>query len=148
MNRRSPGPTALVGVLLVLALIAALRLADEPGPTTATPAAGASATTAVASTGRTAPPGMASVDLGALPPEAAAVIDLIDAGGPFPFAQDGATFENREGLLPTRPRGYYREYTVPTPGSEDRGARRVVTDRDGEMYWTADHYDSFAWIAR
>jgi ribonuclease T1 len=148
MSRRSPGPTALVGVLLVLALIAALRLADEPGPTTAAPSAGASATTAVASTGRTAPPGMASVDLGALPPEAAAVIDLIDAGGPFPFAQDGATFENREGLLPTRPRGYYREYTVPTPGSEDRGARRVVTDRDGEMYWTADHYDSFAWIAR
>ncbi len=152
MSRRSPAATVLVGALLVLALMAVLRLTDQTGPTapagTATLPARPSATTAVASTVRTAPPGMAAMDLGALPPEAAAVIDLIDAGGPFPFAQDGATFENREGLLPARPRGYYREYTVPTPGSEDRGARRVVTGRDGEMYWTADHYDSFAWIAR
>jgi len=90
--------------------------------------------------------GLPVVALDALPPEAAATVDLIDAGGPFPEAQDGAVFENREGLLPTRERGYYHEYTVPTPGSADRGARRIVRGAAGEMYWTADHYDSFAWI--
>ncbi len=90
--------------------------------------------------------GLPIVALDALPPEAAVTVDLIEAGGPFPEAQDGAIFENREGLLPTRERGYYREYTVPTPGSDDRGARRIVTGANGEMYWTADHYDSFAWI--
>ncbi len=86
--------------------------------------------------------------LAALPPEAAETVALIDAGGPFPYEQDGAIFENREGLLPTRERGFYREYTVVTPGSDDRGARRIVAGADGEMYWTADHYDSFAWIDR
>lgn len=94
------------------------------------------------------PSGLPAVTLADLPPEAAATIALIDAGGPFPYRQDGATFENREGLLPTRPSGYYREYTVVTPGSDDRGDRRIVAGRDGEMYWTADHYDSFAWIDR
>jgi ribonuclease T1 len=73
---------------------------------------------------------------------------LIDQSGPFRYRQDGATFENREGLLPDRSTGYYREYTVETPGSDDRGSRRIVVGQDGEMYWTADHYDSFAWIAR
>ncbi len=90
--------------------------------------------------------GLPVVALDALPPEAAITIDLIQAGGPFPATQDGAVFENREGLLPTRERGYYHEYTVPTPGSDDRGARRIVSGANGEMYWTADHYDSFAWI--
>jgi ribonuclease T1 len=92
--------------------------------------------------------GLPVIALAALPPEAAATTALIDAGGPFPYDQDGAVFENREGLLPTRERGFYREYTVPTPGSDDRGARRIVAGADGEMYWTADHYDSFAWIDR
>lgn len=92
--------------------------------------------------------GLPVVALGALPPEAAATVALIEAGGPFPYRQDGATFQNREGLLPKRESGYYREYTVVTPGSDDRGARRIVAGADGEMYWTADHYDSFAWIAR
>jgi len=92
--------------------------------------------------------GLRVVRLGELPPEATKVVALIDAGGPFPYRQDGVTFENREGLLPDRPSGYYHEYTVPTPGSSDRGARRIITGHDGQMYWTADHYDSFAWIAR
>lgn len=92
--------------------------------------------------------GLPVVSLDTLPPEATEVVGRIDAGGPFEFDQDGATFENREGFLPDRPPGYYREYTVPTPGSDDRGARRIVTGREGDMYWTADHYDSFAWIAR
>lgn len=68
---------------------------------------------------------------------------LIDAGGPFPHDQDGATFQNREGLLPEEPSGYYREYTVETPGSEDRGARRLVIGEEGETYYTSDHYSSF-----
>lgn len=80
-----------------------------------------------------------------LPPEAIATLDLIRAGGPFPYRQDGTTFQNRERLLPDRPRGYYREYTVPTPGARDRGARRFVTGGDPPevFYYTADHYRSF-----
>jgi ribonuclease T1 len=92
--------------------------------------------------------GLPTVNLADLPVEAAQVVALIDADGPFPFRQDGAVFRNREGILPDRPIGHYHEYTVPTPGSDDRGARRIVTGADGEMYWTADHYDSFAWIER
>jgi ribonuclease T1 len=73
---------------------------------------------------------------------------LIEAGGPFPYRQDGATFQNREGLLPSEPAGYYREYTVETPGSEDRGARRIIAGKGGELYWTDDHYASFTRIDR
>jgi ribonuclease T1 len=95
-----------------------------------------------------APTGMPSVDLGELPPEGTETLALIDSGGPFPYRQDGAVFENREGLLPDGPSGYFREYTVETPGSDDRGARRIVAGADGERYWTDDHYDSFSWIER
>lgn len=96
----------------------------------------------------TRPPahGLPVVSLGDLPPEAAATVALIRADGPFPFRQDGAVFQNREALLPARPAGYYREFTVPTPGAADRGPWRIVVGAEGEMYWTADHYDSFAWI--
>ena len=95
-----------------------------------------------------APAGMSVVALDDLPPEAATTVALILDGGPFPYRQDGAVFENREGLLPDEPSGFYREYTVPTPGEDDRGARRIVSGADGALYWTADHYDSFAWIDR
>lgn len=78
-----------------------------------------------------------------LPPEARAMLLLIRAGGPFPYARDGAVFGNREGQLPGRARGYYREYTVRTPGARDRGARRIVAGRNGELYYTDDHYRSF-----
>jgi ribonuclease T1 len=72
-----------------------------------------------------------------------ASLSLIDASGPFPYRQDGAIFSNREGLLPSMPQGYYREYTVLTAGVRDRGARRIVTGRGGEVYYTDDHYRSF-----
>ncbi len=72
-----------------------------------------------------------------------ATIDLIKAGGPFPYAKDGSEFGNREGRLPQNESGYYREYTVDTLGSPDRGARRLVTGRNGEFYYTRDHYRSF-----
>lgn len=84
-----------------------------------------------------------------LPEEAADTLALIVRNGPFPYRQDGAVFQNRERRLPQQPRGYYREYTVRTPGSRDRGARRIVTGGGTgdappvEYYYTADHYRSF-----
>ncbi|GGU20419.1 ribonuclease domain-containing protein [Streptomyces lavendofoliae] len=79
-----------------------------------------------------------------LPAQAHETLDLIEAGGPYPFPQDGTVFRNREGILPSRTTGYYHEFTVVTPGSETRGARRVVTgDAVREDYYTADHYASF-----
>jgi guanyl-specific ribonuclease Sa len=72
-----------------------------------------------------------------------ATLELIEAGGPFPYAKDGSEFGNREGLLPQNGPGYYREYTVDTPGSPDRGARRIVAGGNGEFYYTRDHYRSF-----
>jgi len=80
-----------------------------------------------------------------LPREAIATLALIKSGGPFSFDRDGVVFGNREGLLPMKERGYYREYTVPTPGRRDRGARRIVAGRGahGEYYYSDDHYRSF-----
>ena len=78
-----------------------------------------------------------------LPAEARQTLAHIKAGGPFPYAKDGSVFGNREGLLPKRSRGYYREYTVKTPGARDRGARRIVAGMPGEYYYTDDHYRSF-----
>ncbi len=78
-----------------------------------------------------------------LPAEALSTLTLIDQGGPYPYRQDDGTFQNREGILPDRDREHYREYTVDTPGSSDRGARRIVAGADGERYYTDDHYDSF-----
>jgi ribonuclease T1 len=87
-----------------------------------------------------------TVEVEALPPEAIDTLLLIESGGPFPYDQDGGTFQNREGILPDHPRGYYREYTVETPGSPDRGARRIVAGSDGERFYTDDHYESFRFI--
>ena len=82
-----------------------------------------------------------------LPPEARQTLVIIRAGGPFPYDRDGATFGNRERQLPKRTPGYYREYTVKTPGARDRGARRIVAGKGGELYYTDDHYRSFRRIA-
>lgn len=85
-----------------------------------------------------------TVALSTLPPEAAATYRLIEAGGPFPYPrQDGTVFGNRENSLPREPSGYYHEYTVPTPRSADRGARRLVTGAERELYYTGDHYRTF-----
>ena len=97
-------------------------------------------------------PAFEQVSLADLPPEAAQTLQRIRHGGPFPFPhKDGSTFGNFEKRLPPQPRGYYREYTVPTPGSKDRGARRIVAGEgrhgdvstSGEYYYTNDHYRSF-----
>ncbi|MGH9184300.1 MAG: ribonuclease domain-containing protein [Acidimicrobiales bacterium] len=93
-----------------------------------------------------APGGVTSlpaITIDALPPEALDTLQLIRSEGPFPYDQDGAVFQNREGLLPERPTGYYHEFTVPTPGEDDRGARRLVVGDDGERFYTDDHYSSF-----
>ncbi len=92
------------------------------------------------------PVGMAVIMLDELPPEARETLALIEDGGPFPFSRDGITFQNRERLLPQKARDYYSEYTVITPGESDRGARRIIAGEAGELYYTADHYASFAWI--
>jgi ribonuclease T1 len=76
-----------------------------------------------------------------LPPEARVTIALIRKGGPYPYAKDGAIFGNREGHLPKQRRGYYREYTVKTPGVRTRGARRIIWGAGGEFYYTDDHYN-------
>jgi ribonuclease T1 len=83
------------------------------------------------------------VRLGELPPEARQTLMLIREGGPFPHARDGVVFGNYERRLPARPRGYYREYTVRTPGRSDRGPRRIVAGNSGEYFYTGDHYRSF-----
>ncbi|MEZ5219300.1 MAG: ribonuclease domain-containing protein [Ilumatobacteraceae bacterium] len=92
------------------------------------------------------PDGYPTVTLGELPDQAIEVLELIDDGGPFPYRQDDSVFQNREGELPDHERGYYREYTVETPGSPDRGPRRIVAGECGERFYTADHYDSFELI--
>ena len=82
-----------------------------------------------------------------LPREGRATLALIRRGGPFPYERDGVAFGNFERILPRKSGGYYREYTVPTPGESDRGARRIVAGQAGEKYYTADHYESFKFIA-
>ncbi|MFE7856989.1 ribonuclease domain-containing protein [Streptomyces sp. NPDC057403] len=117
---------------VLLCLLLALLTACSPGDAT-TPRS---------------PSGTATVQVSRLPAEARHTLALIDEGGPFPYAKDGAVFGNFEGLLPRQRRGYYHEYTVPTPGSRDRGARRIVTGQGGEIYYTDDHYQSFEVVRR
>ncbi|WP_079431517.1 ribonuclease domain-containing protein [Streptomyces katrae] len=119
-----------------VALAAAAAVAATLFTGQAATAAPASAPAAVASVG--------SVCYSALPDEAYDTLELIDQGGPFPYSQDGIVFQNREHVLPTQTTGYYHEYTVITPGSPTRGARRIVTgEQYREDYYTADHYVTF-----
>lgn len=95
-------------------------------------------------TGHSAAPVMPTQALSALPPEAARTWRLIEAGGPFPYPRnDGTVFDNREKRLPSKPAGYYHEYTVPAPGSADRGPRRLITGDGTKLYYTGDHYQTF-----
>ncbi len=120
MRRFAAGWLGAVAVLL-LALVAGNAPAREPLP-------------------------LPTVAVSELPPEARTTLALIRAGGPFPYSRDGIVFGNRERILPRKPYGYYREYTVKTPGRQDRGPRRIVTGGRTEYFWTADHYRSFARI--
>ncbi len=89
------------------------------------------------------PPALGEMRIAELPPEARQTIALIRKGGPYPYARDGAVFVNREGALPRQKRGYYREYTVKTPGERTRGARRIVAGKAGDFFYTDDHYNHF-----
>jgi ribonuclease T1 len=100
------------------------------------------ALSAVAPAREPAPPALPEIPVAQLPAEARETLALVQRGGPFPYKKDGSTFGNFEKRLPIRARGYYREYTVPTPGARDRGARRIVAG-GGEYYYTDDHYRSF-----
>ena len=90
--------------------------------------------------------GLGTIAESRLPREARHTLDLIRAGGPYPYDADDGVFRNRERILPQQKQGYYREYTVETPGSDDRGARRIVGGKGGDRYYTDDHYDSFRQI--
>jgi ribonuclease T1 len=87
--------------------------------------------------------GIATIPVAQVPQQARETLHLIRVGGPFPYAKDGVMFSNYERRLPHKPRGYYHEYTVPTPGAHDRGARRIISGRGGELYYTDDHYRTF-----
>jgi ribonuclease T1 len=108
------------------------------------------ATTALPAQARTDRPAesqLATVQVAQLPRQGRETYELIRRGGPFPYGKDGAVFGNRERSLPAEKRGFYREYTVTTPGSRDRGARRIVCGGPARApytcYYTADHYASF-----
>ncbi len=84
-----------------------------------------------------------TITVAKLPAQAVATLRVIKDGGPFPYPQDGMIFQNREGELPEQPAGFYHEFTVATPGSDDRGPRRIVSGADGSLFWTTNHYRSF-----
>ncbi|MDX1878451.1 ribonuclease domain-containing protein [Mycolicibacterium sp. 141076] len=95
--------------------------------------------------------GLPVCQLSSLPPETTTTVDLIHRGGPFPYSRDGIVFGNFERRLPNQQRGYYHEYTVPTPGAKTRGTRRVITGGEPptnppEFYYTGDHYETFCQI--
>lgn len=135
--------------VLVLIGLAALWYVQAPDVRTAhqtRPAMHGSGEVLVSTPATTRPASRTAQALPAfLPAQAHDTLALIARGGPFPHRQDGAVFQNRERLLPSQPRGYYREYTVRTPGERTRGARRIVTGGDPprEFWYTADHYASF-----
>jgi ribonuclease T1 len=120
---RLPSLLALLALAAALALPSAAQRAPSPAP---------KPTVAIE-----------WIAMAELPREARHTIALIRKGGPYPYARDGAVFGNREQLLPRERRGYYREYTVKTPGERTRGARRIVAGAGGELYYTDDHYNRF-----
>ena len=120
------------------ALAVSLVLGTPTAATAATPAPAPASASAAATFA------VGDICYSNLPSQAHDTLALIEAGGPFPYPQDGQVFYNREGVLPSQPTGYYHEYTVETPGSSDRGARRIVTGQGyHEDYYTADHYATF-----
>ncbi|WP_092526036.1 ribonuclease domain-containing protein [Amycolatopsis arida] len=136
-------PLRHLTALLVAVVVTLLGGTGQAATAAATPAT--SPLTVAAECGDTT--GFRVVPLADLPAEAGETYRLIQRGGPFPYPEkDGSVFANRERLLPLCETGYYREYTVPTPGSPDRGARRIVTGSGGEHFYTADHYRSFVLI--
>ncbi|KUL35139.1 guanine-specific ribonuclease N1 and T1 [Streptomyces sp. NRRL F-4489] len=142
---------AVLGALLaalLLVLTGCTNGGAGKGSSSGAPGPAASAT----ADGRgTAPPwakGYPQIPAARLPAEARHTLALIDAGGPFPYPKDGTVFGNYEKRLPKEPRGYYREYTVDTPGARNRGARRLIAGKQHEIFYTGDHYTTFQAVLR
>lgn len=163
---QGPGQKIATIALVLLALIAALAFfggrsgghsasSASSASSRFTPASYASGSTGASSHGSSSATsrgsgtssgskdGLPSVRFSDLPREAQTTASLIKAGGPFPYKRDGIIFSNNEGRLPSHPNGWYHEYTVPTPGMNSRGVRRLITGKDATMYYTGDHYKSF-----
>ncbi|GGP42388.1 ribonuclease domain-containing protein [Saccharothrix coeruleofusca] len=139
----TPARRLTVALVGLIALVVVGYFARDVGGGSTAPTS-APATSAPASGVPGADSGLPVEPLSRLPAEAARTWQLIGRGGPFPHPEhDGARFHNRERRLPAKSGEYYREYTVPTPGSPDRGARRLVTGERDEVYYTGDHYESF-----
>jgi ribonuclease T1 len=137
----------IIAVVLLVAGLWGVRTTQSTHADFAPPSTPAASTAAAANTTLARPHAASNAhSLPAfLPPEAHNTIELIQRGGPFPYRHDGSVFGNRERLLPQRPRGYYHEYTVDTPGASSRGARRIVTGGTPPdiWYYSDDHYQSF-----
>ncbi|MDR6688438.1 ribonuclease T1 [Arthrobacter sp. 1088] len=137
---------------LVIAVVALVVAMVGGGPLTAPQETSSTQTTTAEPGSASAPSSMAnpsalpSINASQLPREAQQTLALIAKGGPYPYDRDGVNFGNFEGLLPKKSSGFYKEYTVPTPGEPDRGARRIIVGKDTAKYYTADHYDSFKFI--
>ncbi|MFW0774148.1 ribonuclease domain-containing protein [Paenarthrobacter nitroguajacolicus] len=158
MNRNRNKLVAFAGlvigvVVLVVAMVGGGSLTaptttTAPGSATASPAAAGPAATNQSSTNpsSTNPSTLPAMNASQLPKEARQTLALIAKGGPYPYDRDGVNFGNFEGLLPKKSGGFYKEYTVPTPGESDRGARRIIVGKDSAKYYTPDHYESFTFI--
>lgn len=138
--RPARGAAALL-VVLVAASLLLVGCGSASGTATAPGTAGVADAADLAPAAATTD--LDTIAVAELPAEGIDTLRLIADGGPFPYSKDGSTFQNREGILPSQPKGFYEEYTVETPGSDDRGARRIVTGDDGSRFYTDDHYDSF-----
>lgn len=167
--KRKQLATLIAGVIAVLIVLGAAFLINKLG---ANDAAAPAASSAKTSTGKTSsakptpatsgssasaaasrktdapanPSKLPVIKASQLPKEGQQTLALIGKGGPYPYDRDGINFGNFEGVLPKQPGGYYREFTVPTPGASNRGAKRIIVGNGGEKYYTEDHYASFSFI--
>jgi ribonuclease T1 len=137
----------LVGVWFVVGSRTVQVAPATPATPTATTSSSALSSPRATSGGDSTPvSGLPTIAGSRLPRQAKDTLALIRAGGPYPHRQDDGVFGNRERILPKQRSGYYREYTVTTPGEDGRGPRRIVAGQDGDLYWTTDHYASFRQI--
>ncbi|SEJ66180.1 ribonuclease T1 [Arthrobacter sp. yr096] len=163
MNRSRSKLVAFAGLVIavVVLVIAMVGGGSLTAPSSAPPSGVASSGAGFSSVQTTTPePGsvptpaaavanpstLPTISAAQLPKEARQTLALIAKGGPYPYDRDGVNFGNFEGLLPRKSGGFYKEYTVPTPGESDRGARRIIVGKDSAKYYTPDHYESFMFI--
>jgi len=135
-------------VVLVVAMVGGGSvMTQSTTPTPGSAAASPAVTNPAATSPAVANPStLPTINASQLPKEARQTLALIAKGGPYPYDRDGVNFGNFEGLLPKKSGGFYKEYTVPTPGESDRGARRIIVGKDSAKYYTPDHYESFMFI--